>query len=67
MQDRMTARDLLEKILGEEHALHTIVAKGKPSRISAVMKFKCSCGVTELAATTKANTDALRNVPEDLK
>lgn len=65
--DRMTARDLLEKLLGEEHAEHTIVARGKPSRISAIVKFKCSCGAVELAATTSTNMDALRNVPEDLK
>ncbi len=65
--DRKTARDLLAHALGEKHAEHTIVSRSKRSKISATVKFKCSCRAVEEIAASPTNLDALRNVPEDLK
>ena len=57
---RQTARDLLEREGGEEHALHTVLAYCKPKEAQNFMR--CSCGATFKIKNSKTNKEALRNV-----
>lgn len=61
----MTARDLLERTAGPDHALHSVVSKHPAER--DFVRFKCSCGYTCMAENTAENKDALRNVGLELR
>lgn len=57
-----TARDLLEYIAGETHALHTVMTKTKAPR--GYIVFTCSCGSVYKIEHKKEYSIALKNVPE---
>lgn len=57
-----TARELLEYVAGESHALHSVAGVGKP--FNGEIRMVCSCGQTFYVASTDANKIALKNVPE---
>lgn len=60
---RPTARDLLEKVAGVEHALHTVIDK-IPLKSAWQIRFRCSCGADCYVENTAENRESLRNVPE---
>lgn len=58
---KMTSRELLVDVAGEDHALHTVIARTGARNGS--IEFACSCGVRCSVIATKENELSLRNVP----
>lgn len=56
----MTARMLLVTVLGEPHALHTVVKWAKGN--NGALQLVCSCGGLGTTLDTKASRLALRNM-----
>lgn len=64
---RMTARELLERVGGKEHAQHSVARKHTSVRkrsTSATIEFTCTCGEEFEVGATPENKAALRNVVE---
>jgi hypothetical protein len=59
-QPKLTARELLVDLLGDPHALHTVVLA---ARATGSIRLTCSCGATAWATATEANIAAVRTVP----
>jgi hypothetical protein len=59
-QPNLTARELLVELLGDTHALHTVVVA---ARATGSIRLTCSCGATAWATATDANIAAVRGVP----
>ncbi len=59
---RPTARDLLVRVCGDEHATHAVSSKRTRKLTIA---FRCTCGREGIAAATEETKAALRNVPEE--
>lgn len=58
---RLTARDVLERVAGEEHALHSVMARTLPYKGRFTMT--CSCKEVFEAPARQDYTDGVRNVP----
>lgn len=57
---RLTARDLLFKLGGEQHAMHSVIAKSKS--FMGTFKITCVCGEVFEVGASEENVDAVRNV-----
>lgn len=60
-QPRQTARELLVDLLGDAHALHTVVVA---ARATGSIRLTCSCDAIAWAVATDANIAAVRGVPQ---
>ena len=61
---RMTAREVLARVGGSGHALHTIVERRPPVKlfVNLVVRIRCSCGSQFVVPCTDEHMDGLRNV-----
>ncbi len=58
----VTARELLERVAGREHATHTIVSRKKAAKLT--VELTCNCGHVFRAPVNAANLHAVRYVAE---
>lgn len=62
---RMTARELLVYVAGEDHALHSVATREPLER--GQVGFTCSCGASFRVSALKKYLDALRNVAQAVR
>lgn len=58
----MTPRELVQEVLGEDHALCTPLYKGKS--VTGAIEVHCSCGAIAFVEPTAVNRRVLMNVSD---